>query len=96
MTNEMSKFLDLQDEESLFEMVEQRDNLQKIIEEHQDKEFVKSGQGIQLLTAIQRENASIMVKFNYLFNKYKQHQQVNKAYTANEQITAGSFFSSQG
>lgn len=80
LTKEMSKFLDQQDMELFYGLMEQRETLQKLIEEASDDEFRLSVIGKRLLQSIHRINQNITLKLQYIVNNSRNQHDVSKAY----------------
>ena len=80
LTKEMSKFLEQQDMELFYELMEQRERLQKVIEEVQDEIFSLSVVGQQLIQNIQCVNRSITLKMQHIVNANRNQHNVSRAY----------------
>lgn len=80
LTKEMSKFLEQQDMELFYELMEQRETLQKIIEEVQDDGFSVSVVGQQLIQNIQGANRNITLKMQHIVNNSRNQHNISRAY----------------
>ncbi|MPM38829.1 hypothetical protein SDC9_85459 [bioreactor metagenome] len=75
----MAKFLDKQDYDLFFELMRQREIMQKAIDECVDN-YKASEEGRMILESIRRENQVIMQRLQMYLNRAKQQQKVSKAY----------------
>lgn len=91
LTVEMEKLLVKQDMDLFLELMEQRERLQKLIEETNDQEFRTSPQGISLLTKIQQTEKTIMLRLQLTRNKANQQHQISRAYDSMGASPAGHF-----
>lgn len=80
LTKEMDKFLDQQNMDIFYELLEQRETLQNIIERQQDDEFQLSPQGQELLGRIQKINQNIGLKFQHAVNNSRNQHNISRAY----------------
>lgn len=80
LTREMAKFLAREEMEIFHELLEQREQLQTLIEEEPDNGFRASAEGRELLTRIQQENQALMSHFQHTHQKVKHHHQVAQVY----------------
>jgi len=80
LTEEMSKFLEQQEMELFYELMQQREALQKIIDEVQDDEFLLSIAGQQFLQKVRESNQSIALKLQYVINNNRNQHNVSRAY----------------
>ena len=80
LTKEMSQFLEQQDMDLFYELMEQRETLQKIIEEVRDEVFSLSVVGQQLIQNIQCANRSITLKMQHIVNANRNQHNVSRAY----------------
>lgn len=80
LTKEMLKFLDKQDMELFYELMDQRDRLQTIIDEAADEGFKVSPRGRSLLEEIQQSNQFVLHNLQVRHSKAKRHNQVSETY----------------
>lgn len=80
LTKEMLKFLNQQDMELFYELMDQRERLQIIIEETPDEGFKLSPHGLNLLTEVERENQKIFRDLQLKHSRAKLHHQVSEVY----------------
>jgi len=80
LTCQMNKFIAVQNYEMFTELLQQRERLQKIIEQAQDAAYKQSPEGRQVMADIQRENQFITNQLRIFLNKAKQEETVNQAY----------------
>lgn len=80
LTQEMGKFLDKQDMDLFYELMDQRERLQNIIEKVGDESFCLSTPGQQLLQSIQRINENIRLKLQYILNNSRNQNNISNAY----------------
>ena len=80
LTKELDKFLDQQNMDIFYELLDQRETLQHIIEMKQDDEFHLSPQGKELLGHIQKINHRIGLKFQHAVNNSRNQHNVSRAY----------------
>ncbi len=79
LTKEMGKFLD-QDMDLFYELMDQRERLQKIIEKVGDESFCLSTPGQQLLQSIQKINQNVTLKLQYIMNNSRNQHNRSNAY----------------
>ena len=89
LTREMGKFLAREEMEIFHELLQQREDLQTIIEETPDNGFRTSPEGRKILALIQQENQSLMNHFQQTHQKVKQHHQVAQVYTGGNKQPVG-------
>lgn len=89
LTREMAKFLAREEMELFHELLQQREDLQTIIEETPDDGFRGSPEGRKLLAQIQQENQALMSHFQHTHQKVKQHHQVAQVYTGGNKQPVG-------
>jgi len=80
LTKEMLKFLDKQDMELFYELMDQRERLQTIIDETPDEGFKLSPRGLSLLTEVEKENQVIFHDLQLKHSRAKRHHQVSEVY----------------
>ncbi|KAB2953616.1 hypothetical protein F9B85_03065 [Heliorestis acidaminivorans] len=89
LTQELMKCLDSQDGEMFQELLDQREEMQKRIEEVQKEQslqnpssepYLKTAEGRQLLRDIKALNDQIMQKARRFNQKLHQHNDISKAY----------------
>ncbi|EHL04598.1 hypothetical protein HMPREF0322_04685 [Desulfitobacterium hafniense DP7] len=85
LTKEMLKFLDKQDMELFHELMNQREQMQTLLEETPDDSFRNSPAGRRILNEIREENQILMNRFQATHSKAKQHHQVAEAYSGGNQ-----------
>jgi len=82
LTKEMLKFIDKQDMELFYELMDQREQLQTIIDETPDEGFKLSPKGLSLLTEVQKDNQVIFHDLQFKHSRAKRHQQVSEVYSS--------------
>lgn len=80
LTKEMRKFLDRQDFELFYDLLEQRARLQDLIEEIPDQGFKSSLEGQKLLSEIEQNNQAVLLGMQVKHSKAKHHHQVSEVY----------------
>jgi len=90
LTREMKKFLFKRDLDLFLSLVEQRENLQVILEKLADDDYYASSEGKSLLLQVQQENQKMMAQFHMAFNSIKKQENVSQAYEGRLNV-AGSF-----
>ena len=80
LTKEMLKFLAQQDMDLFYELMNQREKLQIIIEQSVDDGFKVSRDGRMLLREIQQMNQDITDNMQLLLSRSKRQHQVTEAY----------------
>ncbi|MCX7780198.1 MAG: hypothetical protein N2491_04660 [Negativicutes bacterium] len=80
LTQEMAKFLQRQDFDMFFELMEQRERLQAMIDEADGDGFKVSDEGRQILNSIRQENQLIMLQLRVNLNNARHERKVNQAY----------------
>ena len=95
LTKEMSKFLARKEYDLFFELMEQREQLQIMINESNDTDFKQSPQGQELLLMVRQENAFIIANLRMAMNQMQQHHTVSTAYEG-KMPPAGRSFDHQG
>lgn len=81
LTKEMAKFLIKKDMDLFYQLMNQRERLQMIIDQTADKNFANSPTGRNLLTEIKAENQIIIERLQTVFNNSKRQQQISDAYS---------------
>ncbi|HZK54562.1 MAG TPA: hypothetical protein VFC84_10260 [Desulfosporosinus sp.] len=82
LTKEMLKFLVKQDMDLFYELMNQRETLQVILEQTADKGFKISKDGQSLLSEIKHMNGEITDSMQLLLSRSKRQHQVSEAYGA--------------
>jgi hypothetical protein len=82
LTKEMLKFIVKQDMELVYELMDQRERLQNIIDETDDEGFKLSPLGRSLLSQIQQDNQVIFHRVQAKHLQMKQHHHVTEIYNA--------------
>lgn len=83
LTEEMAKLLNEQPDMDLFlELLSQRENLQKIIEQHPAKGYGSTPAGQNVLAEIDKKNHFLRLRLHMLMNRIRNREKVNKAYDA--------------
>ena len=82
LTKEMLKFLVKQDMGLFYELMNQREKLQSIIDKTVDNDFKASPEGRSLLAVIQQDSQSILHNLQFQLQYQKRQQQVSEAYGA--------------
>ncbi|AGA70294.1 hypothetical protein Desdi_2882 [Desulfitobacterium dichloroeliminans LMG P-21439] len=85
LTKEMLKFLDRQDMELFYELMNQRERLQVLIEDASDDGYISSPAGKKLQAQVLSANQVLMNHFQATHSKMKHHQQVAEAYSGGNQ-----------
>lgn len=80
LTSEMIKFLDKPDMNLFYELMNQRERLQNMIDESEDKGYKASSEGKALLSQIQRDNQYITEHLQLQINQGKHIHQVAEVY----------------
>ena len=80
LTKEMGKFLDKHDLEMFFELLEQRQRLQDIIETTDNHDFPLSASGRELLQCIEDTNQIVTAKLQFLINNSRNQENLSRAY----------------
>lgn len=80
LTKEMAKFLEEEDMELFYELVEQRERLQSIIESAREDGFSSSPSGEPVIHSIQRINQNITLKLQYNVNNSRNQHTISQAY----------------
>ena len=81
LTREMLKFLDKQDMELFYELMDQRERLQGIIDATPDEGFKFSAPGLGLLTEVEKNNQVIFYNLQLKHSHAKRHHQVSEVYS---------------
>lgn len=79
LTREMDKFLD-RDMEMFTTIMEQRQQLQEIIDAHSDKSFKTSAEGRKIIAIIRKENDAITRRMNALMHQHQRRETIEQAY----------------
>lgn len=82
LTKEILKFLLKQDMDLFYELMNQREKLQTIIDQTADNDFKDSPEGRSLLVEIQQDSQNIMHNLQLQLLSQKRHHQVSEAYGA--------------
>jgi len=82
LTKEMIKFLTKQDMELFYELTNQREQLQTMLEQTPDKGFKLSPAGRSLLSEIQKDSQTIIHDLQIRIGSSKRQHQVSEAYGA--------------
>lgn len=82
LTKEMMKFLTKQDMELFYNLLNQREQLQPLIEQAPDHGFIDSPEGRSLIREIQQESQAIIQTMQVRMGSTKQQHQVSQAYGA--------------
>ena len=80
LTKEMAKFLDRHDLEMFFTLMDQRGQLQTMIDEAGPYDFDQTPDGRALLSTIRNHDMAIVVKLQTAFNAARQQQTAAVAY----------------
>jgi hypothetical protein len=80
LTKEMIKFLAKQDMELFYELMNQREKLQTIIDRTAENDFKSSQEGRILLVEIQQDNETIIHDLQIRISSNKRQHQVSEAY----------------
>ncbi|TGE32605.1 hypothetical protein [Desulfosporosinus sp. Sb-LF] len=82
LTKEMMKFLTKQDMNLFYDLLNQRERLQTLIEQTDDDGFKVSPVGQSLLTEIQKDSECIIHNLQVRLHSSKRQHQVSEAYSA--------------
>ena len=82
LTKEMLKFLAKQDMELFYDLMNQREQLQVILEQTPDEGFKISPIGKALISEIQQDSQAIIETLQIRMGSSKRQHQVSKAYSA--------------
>jgi len=82
LTKEMLKFLDKQVMELFYELMDQRERLQTLIDTSEDKGFKLSPMGKNLLMEANQDNQVILHNLQVRHNRAKRHHQVSETYNS--------------
>jgi hypothetical protein len=80
LTKEMRIFLDKQDYELFYDLLEQRARLQDVLEETPDQGYKSSPEGQRLHGEIEQNNQAILLGMQVQHSKAKRHHQVSEVY----------------
>lgn len=81
LTKEMLKFLEKQDMELFYELMDQRERLQSMIEKTPDNGFKRSPEGRIIYEEIGKANQEILYHLQVKYGQLKRHRQVANAYS---------------
>ena len=82
LTKEMMKFLAKQDMDLFYNLMNQRERLQTVIDQTDDAGFKDSPVGQSLLTEIQQDSECIRQNLQVRLSNSKRQHQVSEAYSA--------------
>lgn len=82
LTKEMLKFLTKQDMELFYDLANQREQLQPLIEQAPNDGFNVSPKGRDLLSEIQQDNQEIILSLQIRMGNSKRQHKVSEAYSA--------------
>jgi len=80
LTREMAKFLDKSDMDMFFTLMDQREELQAIIDAQADPTYVQTPAGCKIIEQIQLENHTIQIKLERAKNQLLRQQRLERAY----------------
>ncbi|AHF07797.1 hypothetical protein [Desulfitobacterium metallireducens] len=80
LTKEMIKFLNKPDMNLFYELMNQRERMQTLIDETQDKDYKATSEGNALLSQIQQDNQYIAKHLQLQINQGKHIHQVTEVY----------------
>lgn len=80
LTKEMIKFLTKQDMELFYDLMNQREQLQPLIEQAPDQGFKDSPEGRSLIREIQQDSQAIIQAIQVRMGSSKRQHQVSQAY----------------
>lgn len=80
LTKEMMKFLAKQDMELFYELMNQRERLQSLIEQAPDDGFKDSPEGRSVISEIRQDSQEIIDNLRIRMGNSKRQHQVSKAY----------------
>ena len=81
LTKEMRKFLAKKDSELFYNLMNQRQQLQSLIDQTPDDGFKESPEGRALITEIQQDNDQILQDLKTKFNHIKRQHKVSQLYS---------------
>lgn len=81
LTKEMIKFLAKPDMNLFYDLMDQRERLQTIIDQTADDGFKGSPEGQNLLIEIRQDNQYIIDNLQFQINRSKRHHQVSEVYS---------------
>lgn len=81
LTKEMIKFLEKPDMNLFYELMNQRERLQPLIEQNDDKNYRISKEGQGLFSEIQQVNEKMNQILQLRYNSAKHHRQVAEIYS---------------
>ena len=90
LTCELAKFVVRQDWDMFFTLMDQREAMQKLIDDRGDREFAVSARGRSLLLAIQTDERAIAQRLRLMNNQAQVQQRIVNAYDSFSAIPAGS------
>lgn len=81
LTKEMLKFLDKSEMDLFYELMNQREKVQTILDVTFDDGFKSSTEGQSLLGEIQQDSQYLMTNLQLQLNSSKRHRQVSEIYS---------------
>jgi len=90
LTCELAKFVVRQDWDMFFSLMDQRETMQKLIDDCGDSSFAGSPKGQALLLAIQADERAIAQRLRLMNNQAQIQQRIVNAYDSFSAIPAGS------
>ncbi|MHB8073709.1 hypothetical protein [Desulfosporosinus fructosivorans] len=82
LSKEMIKFLTKQDMELFYDLLNQRERLQTVIDQVVDDDFIVSPVGQSLLSEIRQDSQTISQNLQIHLGNTKRQHQISKAYSA--------------
>jgi len=82
LTKEMIKFLTKQDMDLFYDLMNQRDRLQTILDQTADDDFKASSAGRDLISEIQQDSQTIIHDLQIRLGSSKRQHQVAEAYSS--------------
>lgn len=96
LTREMAKFLARQEMDLFYDLMNQREKFQAMLEQSADRSYGESPEGRAFIDKIQRENQSMQLLLRAMLNKKRQQRAVSSAYNGDAQSAAGLRFNQEG
>ena len=80
LTREMVKFLEENEIEMFFSLMEQREVIQESLDQQNDRSFITSPEGKRFVVTVTKLNQTIMYKLRYNRNIAQRQETINTAY----------------
>ena len=82
LTREMAAFIARQELDMFYELQNQREQLQQMIEQQGNNEYLRTDAGLELVREIEEEEKLICLHLRGSMNRLQQQRQVQRAYHA--------------